>query len=153
MCMMAFDNGGFGSVTILYEGFAVWLEALLCKETNNSKVWNAKKDGLREDYAQLLEFFEDAESRLSRFGLISQMRRAVVSIPSNIAEGYGRRSQKEFRQFLTISYGSVFELETQIIISKKLKFTQDKEFKQSFLLLEELSKMLTKMIHTINSKR
>lgn len=56
-----------------YEGFAVWLEALLCKETNNSKVWNAKKDGLREDYAQLFEFFEDAESKLSRFGLISQM--------------------------------------------------------------------------------
>lgn len=56
-----------------YEGFAVWLEALLCKETNNPNVWNAKKDGLREDYAQLFEFFEDAESRLSRFGLISQM--------------------------------------------------------------------------------
>jgi len=56
-----------------YEGFAVWLEALLCKETNNSKVWNAKKDGLRKDYAQLFEFFEDAENKLSRFGLISQM--------------------------------------------------------------------------------
>ena len=56
-----------------YEGFAVWLEALLCKETNNSKVWNAKKNALREDYAQLFEFFEDVESKLSRFGLISQM--------------------------------------------------------------------------------
>ena len=56
-----------------YEGFAVWLEALLCKETNNSKVWNAKKDGFRKDYAQLFEFFEDAEKKLSRFGLISQM--------------------------------------------------------------------------------
>ena len=56
-----------------YEGFAVWLESLLCKETGNSKVWNAKKDVLREDYAQLLEFFEDVESKLSRFGLISQM--------------------------------------------------------------------------------
>ena len=56
-----------------YEGFAVWLEALLCEETNNSKVWNAKKDGLRDDYAYLFEFFEDAESKLSRFGLISQM--------------------------------------------------------------------------------
>ena len=56
-----------------YEGFAVWLEALLCKETNNSKLWNAKKDGLREDYNQLFEFFEDAERKLSRFGLISQM--------------------------------------------------------------------------------
>ncbi len=56
-----------------YEGFAVWLEALLCKETNNSKIWNAKKDGLREDYAQLFEFFQDAESKLSRFGFMSQL--------------------------------------------------------------------------------
>jgi predicted nucleotidyltransferase len=56
-----------------YEGFAVWLEGLLCTETNNSEVWNAKKDGLRKDYAQLFEFFEDAERKLSRFGLISQM--------------------------------------------------------------------------------
>jgi len=56
-----------------YEGFAVWLEALLCNETGNSNVWSAKKDGLREDYSQLFEFFKDAESRLSRFGLISQM--------------------------------------------------------------------------------
>ncbi len=56
-----------------YEGFAIWLEGLLCTETNNSEVWNAKKDGLRKDYAQLFEFFEDAERKLSRFGLISQM--------------------------------------------------------------------------------
>lgn len=56
-----------------YEGFAVWLEALLCKETGNSQVWNAKQDGLRENYAQLFEFFCDAENRFSRFGLVSQM--------------------------------------------------------------------------------
>lgn len=56
-----------------YEGFAVWLEAMLCRETGNSKVWNTKKDGLRDDYVQLSEFFEDAEKQLSRFGLISQM--------------------------------------------------------------------------------
>ncbi len=56
-----------------YEGFAVWLEAILCKETGNTKVWNTKKDSLRDDYIQLSEFFEDAEKQLSRFGLISQM--------------------------------------------------------------------------------
>lgn len=56
-----------------YEGFAVWLEALLCRETGNSKVWNTKKNGLRDDYIQLSEFFENAETQLSRFGLISQM--------------------------------------------------------------------------------
>ena len=56
-----------------YEGFAVWLEALLCEETGNAKVWNVKKEGLREDYVQLFEFFEDAENKFSRFGLIAQM--------------------------------------------------------------------------------
>ncbi len=56
-----------------YEGFAIWLEALLCEETGNAKVWNVKKDGLRDNYAQLFEFFQDAEQKLSRFGLISQM--------------------------------------------------------------------------------
>ena len=54
------------------------------------------------------------------FGLSSQMQRAVISIPSNIAEGYSRKNIKEYLQFLRIAYGSATELETQIIISKEL---------------------------------
>ncbi len=56
-----------------YEGFAVWLEALLCKETNNSKVWQLKKDKLPEEYISLFEFFQDVERKLSRFGLLAQL--------------------------------------------------------------------------------
>jgi predicted nucleotidyltransferase len=56
-----------------YEGFAVWLEALLCKETDNSKIWQLKRDKLPDDFVSLFEYFEDAEQRLSRFGFISQL--------------------------------------------------------------------------------
>ena len=56
------------------------------------------------------------------YGLVSQMRRAAVAIPSNIAEGYGRKSSKEYAQFYSIAYGSALELETQLILSKRLGF-------------------------------
>lgn len=56
-----------------YEGFAVWLEALLCKETDNSKVWQLKRDMLPDDFASLFEYFQDAEQRFSRFGFMSQL--------------------------------------------------------------------------------
>lgn len=56
-----------------YEGFAVWLEAMLCKETDNSKVWQLKRDRLPDNFVSLFEYFEDAEQRLSRFGFMSQL--------------------------------------------------------------------------------
>jgi four helix bundle protein len=69
------------------------------------------------------------------YGLISQMRRAAVSIPSNIAEGFRRYHNKEYKQFLYISLGSCAELETQITIAKELKYMAASE---EALLLEEL---------------
>lgn len=80
------------------------------------------------------------------YGIISQIRRAAVSIPSNIAEGYGRKSSKEYLQSCSISYGSACELETQIIISKKLKLTSLDKFTKVDLYLEEVLKMLNSMI-------
>ena len=62
------------------------------------------------------------------YGLTSQIRRSSVSIPSNIAEGSGRNSDKEFNRFLDISLGSSFELETQLIIAHKLKFLSDSDY-------------------------
>ena len=56
-----------------YEGFAVWLEALLCKETDNSKIWQLKRDRLPNDFVSFFEYFEDTEQRLSRFGFMSQL--------------------------------------------------------------------------------
>ena len=80
------------------------------------------------------------------YGIISQMRRAAVAIPSNIAEGYGRKSQKEYLQFCSISYGSGLELETQMIIAKELRFAQPQDFKKADDLLNEVGRMLNAMI-------
>lgn len=80
------------------------------------------------------------------YGLISQMTRAAVAIPSNIAEGYGRKSKKEFCQFLSISYGSALELETQLMLSQRLSFCTKAEFEKTMALLQEILKMLNSMI-------
>ncbi|MBI3583043.1 MAG: four helix bundle protein [Nitrospinae bacterium] len=77
-----------------------------------------------------------------KFGLTSQMRRASISIPSNIAEGSARNSSKEFINFLHISQGSVAELETQIIISKNLQFLDSQTEDVLLKELDEISKMI-----------
>lgn len=79
------------------------------------------------------------------YGIISQMRRAVISIPSNIAEGFGRRSLAESSQFHSIAYGSALELETQLIIAKELKLARGDYFEASEKLLLEVCKMLNVM--------
>jgi len=86
------------------------------------------------------------------YGLVSQMRRAAVAIPSNIAEGYGRKSSKEYRQFLSIAYSSGLELETQLILAKKLRFVDVEDFKKSEALLQEVLKMLNTMMFKLKSK-
>jgi four helix bundle protein len=80
------------------------------------------------------------------YGLTSQMRRCSVSIPSNIAEGSKRRTQKDFKQFLAIAFGSAAELETQLEISKQLKFGDIKKYTVIENFLSEVMRMLTRMI-------
>lgn len=78
--------------------------------------------------------------------LVNQIRRAAVSISSNIAEGYGRRSHKEYLQFYSIAYGSALEVETQLIISKELGFVDQAEFDKVNIVLTEVIKMLYVMV-------
>ena len=85
-----------------------------------------------------------------RFGLISQMRRCSVSIPSNIAEGWGRLSRKNYIQFLRISRGSLYELETQILITKQLNYIIDSEIVENLII--EISKMLNSLIRKLEEK-
>ncbi|MCI2227534.1 four helix bundle protein [Polaribacter sp. MSW13] len=85
------------------------------------------------------------------YGLVSQLRRAAISIPSNIAEGAGRKSDKDFVRFLYIARASAAEVETQLIISENLGYLQSNKNN----LKEELigiSKMLTALINKINKR-
>jgi four helix bundle protein len=84
-----------------------------------------------------------------QYGLISQLRRAAVSIPSNIAEGYGRQSTGNYRQFLSVSRGSLLELETQIEICVRLGYLAQPDTMGIFTATTELSKMLTSLISKI----
>lgn len=84
-----------------------------------------------------------------QFGLTSQLRRASVSIPSNIAEGYGRQSTGSYRQFLSISRGSLMEIETQINICDRLKYLAQSDTENIFKEITEISKMLTSLISKI----
>jgi four helix bundle protein len=85
------------------------------------------------------------------YGLSSQMRRCSISVPSNIAEGYGRYSQKEFLRFLKIAYGSLAELETQVLITRNLKISKsfDEELSDEITVL---IKMIGKFISKISDK-
>ncbi len=86
------------------------------------------------------------------YGLTSQMRRAAVSIPANIAEGRKRGTKKEFVQFLRVSEGSAAELETQVVIAKQLPKTKIPDYKEIDALLEEVMKMLYVMIKKLNPR-
>ncbi len=103
-------------------------------------VWQ-KSILLAQEIYSLTEKFPKEEI----FGLTSQMRRSAVSIPSNIAEGKMRGSAAEFKRFLSIAFASGAELETQILISKKLPKTEKLNYNVSDSLLEEVMKMLNKL--------
>ncbi len=86
------------------------------------------------------------------YGLSSQVRRCAVSIPSNIAEGYTRHGRKEFLQFLQIAFASGAELETQLLISRELRYIDNGKFGELELLLQEVQKMLNSLIAKLKNK-
>ncbi|WP_179344705.1 four helix bundle protein [Winogradskyella ursingii] len=86
-----------------------------------------------------------------KFGLRSQLTRAAVSIPSNIAEGCSRNSEVEFKRFLEIAMGSLFEVETQLVISQELNFIPKVDLKIIFELLKKEAKMINSLINRIKN--
>ena len=85
-----------------------------------------------------------------KFGLISQIRRSSVSIPSNITEGYGRNYKKDYSRFLQISRGSLFECQTQIEIAINLGFISSEDCKEINELSIEIEKMLNSLINKLS---
>ena len=88
-----------------------------------------------------------------KFGLRSQITRAAVSIPTNIAEGCSRNSEVEFKRFLEIAMGSLFEVETQLIIAQELKFIEAEELEIIFTLIQKEAKMINSLINKIKNSR
>lgn len=103
-------------------------------------VWQKSVDLVVEVYKLTAQFPQE-----EKFGLTSQMTRAAVSIPSNIAEGRARSTRKDFANFIGISYASAAELETQVIIAKRLSFSKDLTYNVVDALLEQILKMLGTM--------
>ena len=84
------------------------------------------------------------------FALSDQLRRAVVSVPSTIAEGYGRQIGKEFLHFLSVARGSVFEVETQLLISIRQNYCSESEASDALSLCDEVGRMLTSLSKSQN---
>ena len=111
------------------------------------KIWNRAID-LTVDVYKATNNFPKAET----YGLTSQIRRAAVSIPSNIAEGAGRNSDNEFKHFLGIASGSSFELQTQLIISNRLNLIEENVVEPLLKEIEELQRMNYKLRLSIGAK-
>ena len=101
------------------------------------EIW-IKSMGIVTEIYQITNTFPSHE----RFGLISQMQRSAVSIPSNIAEGSAKNSNKDFASFLEISIGSSYELETQLIVSFNLKYIETAVYEDLSFKISEIQKMI-----------
>jgi four helix bundle protein len=117
----------------------------IMKTHKDLDVWN-KAVGFAETLYSLTAKFPKVE----QYGLVSQIRRSSVSIPSNIAEGAARNSHKEFLQFLYVALGSLSELETQLILARRFKFIKDKTV---FDDVELIRKLLIGLIKFLKNKK
>ena len=86
------------------------------------------------------------------YGLTNQLRRAGVSIPSNIAEGHARQSTQEFKRFLSIAKGSLAEVETQLIIANRRHYLHSDKLEKVMLQSDEISRMITSLMSRLEAK-
>jgi four helix bundle protein len=111
------------------------------------KVW-------QKGYTLCLQIYEATKNfpGEERFGLSSQLRRAGVSVPSNIADGYGRKSTKEYVQFLYVSYGSICEIETQLLLARDLHYLNESSFVELNSKMREVERMLKALTKSLQRK-
>ena len=110
-------------------------------------VWQKSMRLVKDVYRVTRQFPDD-----ERFGLVSQMRRCAVSIPSNIAEGHGRHQTGDFIRFLRMSNGSLFELQTQLEIARDLDYLSADDHDALDSLTRELERMLSSLIRKLNAR-
>lgn len=109
------------------------------------KVWQKGIELVKEVYSVTSKF-----PNTEQYVLVQQICRAVVSIPSNIAEGSGRKTKKDFEHFLSISLGSSFELETQLIISLELGYIRAEDYEKIESSIHEIQKMIRGLQKSLN---
>jgi four helix bundle protein len=110
------------------------------------KIWQKSRNFVKDIYILTKQLPKD-----ELFALTSQMRRAAISIPSNIAEGSGRESDKDFSRFLDIANGSAFELESQICIACDLEYYSEEQMDKYLEKVQELQKMIFHFRKHLNS--
>lgn len=108
------------------------------------KVWQDSVSLVTEIYLITKNFPKE-----EKYGLISQINRSAVSVPSNIAEGAGRNTNGEFKHFIGNAAGSLYELETQLIVAKNINYLKDVDFELLIEKIDVLKKMLFKLISTL----
>ncbi|WP_367115604.1 four helix bundle protein [Thiohalocapsa sp.] len=108
------------------------------------EVWQKSMDMVEEIYRLTKRFPKD-----EMFGLTSQIRRASVSVPANIAEGYGRLHRKEYINHLSIAQGSLLEAETHLQIAVRLEYLDREQVKQAWGLMQDVGKMLRRLISAL----
>jgi four helix bundle protein len=123
------------------------MEAQLAQSFQDLTVWQRAMEMTVSIY-KATQAFPSAEI----YGLTSQLRRAAVSVASNIAEGRGRLSQGEFRQFLGMAQGSNCEVQTQILVAKRLSMGSSENLNEAEQLSIEVGKMLTALIASVQAK-
>jgi len=110
-------------------------------------VWQKAMDLVKEIY-QITSRFPREEV----YGLTSQMRRAAVSVPSNIAEGQGRKSTKEFLHHLSIAHGSLREIETQILIAERLDYISNEQVEPLMQQAADVGRLLNALYNSLSSR-
>jgi four helix bundle protein len=105
------------------------------------------------DFVVTIYRLTDCFPKEERFGLTSQIRRAAVSIPANIAEGAARRSAREFAYFLSVAQGSASELNTELLISWKLGYLQQTDYLKLCASSDDIGRMITGLVKYVNQRR
>ncbi len=117
----------------------------MVKSYKDLLVWQRSMDLVETVYR-----FTGSFPSVEQWGLVSQMRRAAISVPSNVAEGYGRQATGEYRHHLSIGRGSLLELETQVLLAKRLRYLQPADADSVLNEIEEISRMIATLVSKLS---